>query len=338
MRKLFTLLLSLLLSSVLTQGFAQRNILVWNSNGSVDVFYSAAVDSITFGAGNELFQLTTSPATGITSEGFTYSGAVQLGEGIKSLAKTPVMGVCYSSVNAEPLVTDDTLALSAGYGDKSASLSGLTSGTTYYYRTYVRLLGEIYYGNVCSVTTNEPADRSKEINGHRFVDLDLPSGILWAETNVGASSAEEAGDYFAWGETDAKSEFSDTNSEWYGKEHTDNLTAEEDAATVNWGTGVRMPTQTEMEELRDKCTWTAATVNNVAGFKIVSKTNGNEIFLPSAGYYKGTDLLKSGTNGYYWCSTPSNEKSAYSLDTFSGKLIVSGYYRYFGRTVRAVAE
>ena len=337
MRKLITLLFSLFLSSALTQVFAQRNMLVWN-NGYVDVKSAASVDSVTFGGANGLFLITTAPATNVRATNVGISGSVQLAEGVTGLSKSPVIGVCYSADNQEPLVDDDTLALSAGYGEKTASLSGLASNTAYSYRLYVRLLGEVYYGNVCTFTTSELVDHSKEINGHRFVDLDLPSGILWAETNVGAESAEQAGDYFAWGETVAKEVYADTNSVWQGNAHSGNLTADEDAATANWGEGCRIPTQSEMEELRDNCTWTAATVNDVAGYKVTSKTNGNEIFLPSAGYRKGSDLSNFGTGVYYWTSTPSGDGSAFTLASFNGRFLVSSYYRYFGRTVRAVAE
>ncbi len=337
MRKLFTILFSLLLSSVLTEGFAQRNLLMWN-NGYVSVVSSASVDSITFSNADGLFLISTSPATNVGPYSFSVSGSVQLAEGVKGLSKTPSVGVCYSSDNAEPLADDDTLALAAGFGEKSATFAELTPGTTYNYRLYVRLFGETYYGNVCSVTTSEVIDHSKTVNGHRFVDLGLPSGILWAETNVGATSAEEAGDYFAWGETGTKTEYTESNSAWYGQAHADCLTAEEDAATAVWGDGTRMPTRAEMEELCNNCTWTAATVNDVAGYKVVSKTNGNEIFLPSAGYRTGETLSKFGETVSYWCSTPSGDKAAYCLATLSGRFLVGNYYRYFGRPVRAVAE
>ena len=42
------------------------------------------------------------------------------------------------------------------------------------------------------------------INNHEYVDLGLPSGKLWATCNIGASSSEENGSYFAWAETEPK--------------------------------------------------------------------------------------------------------------------------------------
>ena len=340
MKKLFTLLFSLLLTSVLTQGLAQHNIYVWN-NGTVKALSSASVDSVTFSAGNGFFNITTSSAANVTAKGFTVSGSVVLSEGIDGVANSPVIGVCYSALNVEPSVDDDTLAIAADYGNKTINLSGLSRATTYYYRLYVRLLGETFYGNVCSATTlgEETSDRSCEINGHRFVDLGLPSGLLWAETNIGATSAEEYGDYFAWGDTVKKDNYKSDYYALYNVEHEGNLTAEEDAATINWGDGVRMPTQTEMEELYANCTLTWTNVNGKAGYSIASKTNGNEIFLPAAGFCIAKSTDNVGSDGWYWTSTPSSSKNrAYAFNFYTGYTEVCSSVSYYGRSIRAVAE
>ena len=340
MKKLFTLLFSLLLTSVLTQGLAQHNIYVWN-NGTVKALSSASVDSVTFSAGNGFFNITTSSAANVTAKGFTVSGSVALSEGIGGVANSPVIGVCYSALNVEPSVDDDTLAIAADYGNKTINLSGLSRATTYYYRLYVRLLGETFYGNVCSATTlgEETSDRSCEINGHRFVDLGLPSGLLWAETNIGATSAEEYGDYFAWGDTVKKDNYKSDYYALYNVEHEGNLTAEEDAATINWGDGVRMPTQTEMEELYANCTLTWTNVNGKAGYSIASKTNGNEIFLPAAGFCIAKSTDNVGSDGWYWTSTPSSSKNrAYAFNFYTGYTEVCSSVSYYGRSIRAVAE
>ena len=340
MKKLFTLLFSLLLTSVLTQGLAQHNIYVWN-NGTVKALSSASVDSVTFSAGNGFFNITTSSAANVTAKGFTVSGSVALSEGIGGVANSPVIGVCYSALNVEPSVDDDTLAIAADYGNKTINLSGLSRATTYYYRLYVRLLGETFYGNVCSATTlgEETSDRSREINGHRFVDLGLPSGLLWAETNIGATSAEEYGDYFAWGDTAKKDNYKSDYYALYNVEHEGNLTAEEDAATINWGDGVRMPTQTEMEELYANCTLTWTNVNGKAGYSIASKTNGNEIFLPAAGFCIAKSTDNVGSDGWYWTSTPSSSKNrAYAFNFYTGYTEVCSSVSYYGRSIRAVAE
>ncbi len=162
------------------------------------------------------------------------------------------------------------------------------------------------------------------VDGHKFVDLGLPSGLLWAETNLGASSAAYRGDYYAWGETETVSE-TKTSFSWstykYGKSSSTitkyypgvddktTLEMEDDAAYVNWGAWCRMPSRDEFKELLDECTWTLENRDDVlhssrSGFKITSKINGNSIYLPGEfGYISGTDKTEYGSFGYYWSST-----------------------------------
>lgn len=97
-------------------------------------------------------------------------------------------------------------------------------------------------------------------NGVTFVDLGLPSGLLWATCNVGASSPEQAGLYFAWGETTGYTAEQVARGErlffqgTYGARYIeDNLTLEQDAAHVNLGGDWRMPTKAEFQELIDNC-------------------------------------------------------------------------------------
>ena len=155
------------------------------------------------------------------------------------------------------------------------------------------------------------------------VDLGLPSGIRWASCNVGATAAEGYGDYYAWGETAPKTDYSwatykhangavnkltkyCTDTSYGDNCFTDDKTTlepEDDAATVNWGEEWRMPTDAEWTELREQCTWTWTTLNGVYGCQVTSKTNSNSIFLPAAGYRYGTDLNNVGSYGDYWSSS-----------------------------------
>ena len=98
-----------------------------------------------------------------------------------------------------------------------------------------------------------------------------------------------------------------------------------------------MPTEAEQDELRTECTWTWTTQNGVKGYKVTSKTNGNSIFLPAAGFRYGSALL-NGSDGFYW----SSSLSTYGSDDAYG-LIFSSYYlgwdyygRNHGRSVRPV--
>ena len=138
-----------------------------------------------------------------------------------------------------------------------------------------------------------------------YVDLGLPSGLMWRKYNVGANSEYEKGNYYAWGETVTKQDYFATTYKWceiegaetrYTKyNETDKLTLlqpEDDAATANLGENYRTPTPKEWEELLAECTWEVATTTNknnktVIDYWKVVGPNGNFIILPSAGYYFG---------------------------------------------------
>ena len=186
--------------------------------------------------------------------------------------------------------------------------------------------------------------------GHGYVDLGL--SVKWATCNVGASQPEDYGDYFAWGETETKSEYTEGNSATYGLSISElqsqgyidgagNLNPQYDAARAKWGGTWRMPTKAEMQELIDKCTWTWTTQNGVNGYN-VKGPNGNSIFLPAAGCRNGSSLNFAGSGGYYWSSTPYGygfDGNAYGLDFYSGgQDMDSGYLRYYGLSVRPVVE
>ena len=146
-------------------------------------------------------------------------------------------------------------------------------------------------------------------NGHEWVDLGLLSGVKWATSNVGASSPQDYGDYFVWGETEPKVSFDDGNNyQIYGLSISDlesqgyidregNLTPLHDAATANWGGNWRMPTKEEIEELERECIGKLTTQNGVTGYKVIGP-NGYSIFLPVIDFF---DRL----GGSLWSSTPT---------------------------------
>ncbi|MBO5812351.1 MAG: InlB B-repeat-containing protein [Bacteroidaceae bacterium] len=193
-------------------------------------------------------------------------------------------------------------------------------------------------------------------NGYEYVFLGLPSGLFWATCNVGADTPEDYGDYFAWGETEPKSDYSwstykhcnngssskltkyNVGSSWGTIDNKTTLDLEDDAAHVNWGGGWRMPTDNELFELRTQCTWKWITQNGVKGYKVTSKTNGNSIFLPAAGYRTGTMWYDAGSYGYYWSSSldSGNPRNACFLGFYSSYVGASHDSRNFGLSVRAV--
>ena len=181
---------------------------------------------------------------------------------------------------------------------------------------------------------------SGTIAGHDWVDLGLPSGLKWATCNVGASKPHNYGNYYAWGETTTKSEYTEENSVTMGQPMSDfSGNATYDAARANWGSTWRMPTKAEMQELENNCTWTWTAQGGINGYKVTGP-NGNSIFLPAAGFCSGSSHSEVGEFGYYWSSKPyeSGTYCAYRLDFDSGGHDVLWINRSYGHTVRPVSE
>lgn len=185
------------------------------------------------------------------------------------------------------------------------------------------------------------------INGYGYVDLGLPSGLKWATCNVGASNAEQYGEYYAWGETKYKESY-DSDIPTYLKTLTelrnggiidegDRLILSYDAARANWGGTWRMPTKGEWEELKDKCTWTCTVRDSIEGY-VVTGSNGQSIFLPSAGYRDGTSFSWKGMSGKYWSSVANNNFGAYGIYFTPNFLSVDWGSRFVGGSVRPVSE
>ncbi len=203
----------------------------------------------------------------------------------------------------------------------------------------------------------------EEYKDHDYVDLGLPSGLLWATCNVGASIPEGCGDYFAWGETSKKKTYNwrtykysygrfakynvkftkyCNKSEYGNNGFTDNLTTLEpsdDAATANWGNEWRMPTKEEWQELKQNttCIWT--TQKGVNG-RLFTASNGNNLFLPAAGYRRDGILYRVGSYGYYWSSSLDTGYPSrawfFNFDFRSGNYYMYNYFRDIGPSVRAV--
>ena len=209
----------------------------------------------------------------------------------------------------------------------------------------------------CTKDPDLPTGYFGNYNGHDYVDLGLPSGTLWATCNVGASSPEDHGDYFAWGETTTKSSYSWStykycngsydkltkycNSSSYGNNgFTDNLTvlqSSDDAATANWGSGWCMPTKAQWKELKDNTTITWTRQNGVRGRKFTA-SNGNSLFLPAAGYRYESGLYYFVSFGYYWSSSLYTDFPyfAWLLSFRSDYCSMDGNGRDYGQSVRPV--
>ena len=170
-----------------------------------------------------------------------------------------------------------------------------------------------------------------EVNAHPYVDLGLPSGLLWATCNVGADSPENYGDYFVWGCTEP---YTNTNCNY--SENPDTLPPEHDAATVKWGDNWRMPTKEEWQELLNHTTVTWTTQNGVNGC-LFTASNRNNLFLPAAGYCN-PDVTNEDSIGYYWSSSRYSKlkNRAWYFYFDSDRYIMQDNPRYYGKSVRPV--
>ena len=213
----------------------------------------------------------------------------------------------------------------------------------------------IEFDSSCEV----PKDNNKEdfsytgiIQGHEYVDLGL--SVKWATCNVGASSPEDYGDYYAWGETEVKSNYSWSTYKYYTNTDGDLVVDDDelqsigseisgtryDVAYVKWGTSWRMPTRTEYKELFNNCKWTRTTQVGYIGYKVTGP-NGNSIFLPAAGYRVGSSHKDAGEMGSYWSSTTNENKDRYTYNLkfwgYSDRSVSWEIY-YYGQSIRPVTE
>ena len=192
---------------------------------------------------------------------------------------------------------------------------------------------------------------------HEYVDLGLPSGTLWATCNVGAAKPELYGYLFAWGETQQKTNYSWSTYKYckgtsstmtkycsyntYGTiDGKTELEAMDDAATANWGSDWKTPNYEQLKELFNNfyttTSWT--TLNGLSGTLIISRSNGNRIFLPAAGYSSGQEVTHDGSEGCYWsCSNEfSRDNEANALRITDDDIDWDDPSRYYGLSVRPV--
>ena len=273
---------------------------------------------------NTVPEVETAIVTQITESG-AIAGGIVISDGG---SKVTERGVCWNK-SGDPTVGDFHVASGNGTGSYSCALSDLESNTTYHVRAYA-INGEgICYGSDVNFTTFDNGGNGGgngggncTLNGHEFVDLGLPSGTLWATCNVGASSSEDYGEYYAWGEITTKTYYDDTNYRWcngnirlltkycnnpiYGDnnfvDYLMTLEDEDDVAFVKWGDRWRIPTIEQWMEL------TRNTTQTVVGKGLLLKSaNGKTLLLPAAGYHTwmDSDIHLGGSAGGYWSNSLS---------------------------------
>ncbi len=246
------------------------------------------------------------------------------------------------------------IPVSSGLGGSStntsvATITTVTVSGVQYWRVTVKQTGTA----TLSFSYNGKTIRTLKLNviaPRGVVDLGLP--VKWATMNIGASSPQEPGELFAWGETQNKWDFSwatyvhgksaTSLTKYNGKDGLYTLEAVDDVATERWKWGWRMPTEQEWKDLGTKCTWNAATLNGMSVYKVTG-TTGNSIYLPIAPTMQGTSLSTSTTSTVYWSS------EVFSSDYSTARTMVlvpsSNYHgvgqvspRCYGMYVRAVTD
>ena len=213
--------------------------------------------------------------------------------------------------------------------------------------------------------TNSGQSISGYYNGYAYVDMGL--SVKWATYNIGAKKPYETGGYYEWGDISTKTRYDIENSKWLYwdwdnsyptsiivKKYCTNsncgildnkvtLEITDDVASRSWKGNWRMPIKKEMEELVEQCTWKWYSkgneeYNGVAGYKVISKKNGNYLFLPAAGIYDLSEIKEVGEEGYYWTATLGDSDveclTAYLLNFLS----ISDAYQTAGNAIRHVFD
>ena len=276
------------------------------------------------GGGNTEVAIT-GTVTNITDNSAEISGTVYLGRITINYSSIEYGAQVSTEANfkitstiGSTVITAPATALENGVFTKT--VKDLVNNTKYYYRTYVKVQNLEYYGQTLTFTTEKS---NESTDSHEYVDLGLPSGILWATCNVGSTVPGDPGLYFAWGETKGyTSDISDghlfniSNYKWCNGNYktitkyctdssfgtVDNkkvLDLEDDAAYVNWGGKWRMPTDTEINELIEYTTIKSTTQDGIDGYKLTSWKNGKSIFFPCGGFRENNTIqYRSGQNTY----------------------------------------
>lgn len=214
---------------------------------------------------------------------------------------------------------------------------------------------------------------AKDGKTYEAVDMGFPSGTLWATCNMGATSPEQNGDYYSWGETETKSEYSVENYKWYYDrdqykilkyctnddrgyvDYTPHkidrktaLDSIDNAVIVKMGDNWDIPTLTEYRELLYRTTVRWCKLNGVYGYMFTSKEKGytdRSIFLPMSGQFDEDTNDFIGKFGFYWTRTiypgETYSSAVLQMDHKTGDNITvtnTRRERYMGLPIRPIAN
>lgn len=329
----------------------KNKITVENSENAIELFADMTI------TGDGSLEIVSKKGTGIA-----YHGNVCLTiENTNVTVNGAVYGIGAAKTKGELVVKNSSVIVEGA----KAAIIGITSSPVSEENNSTFLNQVAFseqYGGVIDLVTFDYAKKVEittldNISVHDYVDLGL--SVKWATCNIGAENPEDYGDYYAWGETETKSNYSWGTYKWY-KEADDSMTKyctsssygtadnktelapEDDVAHAKWGGQWRMPTDAECDELKKKCSWAWTSKNGHWGY-IVTSSNGNSIFLPAAGYrdYEMDIPCSVNSIGDYWSSTLSSSRSdractLYFSDSYLGS--TGSANRRDGLSVRPVCQ
>jgi len=317
--------LSALARFVLTapQGVQYTKVVIKTADES-NVFTTAGTYDLT--SATALAAPTITPTTQVNAIGFSTNATLSVGTPDLVLW----MSMCPAALNGKTLNISMWDSENNKYTGSVACTRDQQSGKRYRYAATLTL------------DAVDPYD-AEFIAGIEAVDLGH-STLLFAPFNLGATSIEETGDFFAFGEIATKSTF--TSDNYVGPQYdligsSKLLDARDDAAAVLWGNGWKMPEYDQINAfLQDQCDKEWVTINGTQGWKCYNKNNHEKwIFLPSGGY-KTTSVFDTEL-GYYWTKTHGtgggNNQALYELSRQTSPRSMGNYGSiYRGMSIRPV--
>ena len=256
----------------------------------------------------------------------------------------------------------------------SATLLGLQPETTYYYRAFFRENGQDIYGETREFRTGSIPKGAVDLGIVMTREDGTTYPLFWAPSNLRKNGLclrpVDKGDYYAWGETEPKSNFtlenekwntsgdqfkytrycpSDKPERWDGPGSPDNKTEfsdydyVDDAARQTLGGNWRTPTSDELMALVKECKWTFTDNYEGTGVKgmFFEGRNGNHIFLPVTGEQFGTTPRYTEDQGYYWSSSLCTQFPGHAFRLYFGPTYAPSKFqtnRYCGAVIRPVTE
>lgn len=185
---------------------------------------------------------------------------------------------------------------------------------------------------------DEPSYGISETN-IQLVDLGL--SVKWANMNIGASKPEDVGNYYAWGETEIKTDYTIAKYKYYdatSKTYKDigkSITNTEYDVAHKIDNKLCMPTMAQAKELFTKCTWTKTKLNNINGWE-VKGPNGNTIFIPINGCKSESSKVSYTSYVYFWTSDATSNAHQANTAKITDTGTIYGMYKRTGVAIRAV--